>query len=350
MTTPAVHTVWDTGRLSSTEAAVLYAARDIRVEERPLPPLGPHDVLIELKSGGICGSDMHYFAEGRNGTNVLQQPTVLGHEAAGVVVAAGPDSAHGPGTAVVIEPSLPCGTCPTCLSGHANVCPHGACFGSPPTDGLFARHAVVPGTSAHSLPAAIPAEIGAAIEPLAVAVWAVERAQVEAGQRVLVTGAGPIGLLVAQVLAARGAGEIVVTDVNDHRLSVALGLGATDAVNTATGQLTATGLDRLIECSGTMRALVDGVRALRPAARAVVVGQAKPTVDGLPLGFLQRYEIDLVPAFRYNNAFPTAIGLAASGRVDVRSIITGTYPLHDVAAALEAPVIDPTHLKVLITY
>jgi L-iditol 2-dehydrogenase len=109
-------------------------------------------------------------------------------------------------------------------------------------------------------------------------------------------------------------------------------------------------MDRLIECSGNTRALADGIQALAPAARATVVGQAKPTVDGIPLGFLQRYEIDLVTAFRYANAFPTAIDLASSGTVDLASIITSTFPLEDAAAALTAPVTDPTNLKVLITY
>ncbi|MGY2746968.1 NAD(P)-dependent alcohol dehydrogenase [Pseudarthrobacter sp. O4] len=334
----------------TTEAAVLHGARDIRIEQKPLKALGPNDVLVEMRSGGICGSDMHYFADGRNGTNVLRQPTVLGHEGAGIVIAAGTGARIAAGTAVVIEPALPCRTCPTCLSGRYNLCPSGTCFGSPPTDGLFARHVVVPEAALHQLPDTIPAEIGAAIEPLAVAVWAVERAQVEKGQRVLITGAGPIGLLVAQVAAARGASEIVVTDVNGDRLAAAAKFGATRTINTAATALDLTNMDRLIECSGNTRALADGIQTLAPAARATVVGQARPTVDGLPLGFLQRYEIDLVTAFRYAHAFPTAIELASSGNVDLRSIITSTYPLAEAATALTAPVTDPTNLKVLITY
>jgi L-iditol 2-dehydrogenase len=303
-----------------------------------------------MRSGGICGSDMHYFADGRNGTNILRQPTILGHEGAGVVIAAGGTASIAAGTAVVVEPALPCRNCPTCRSGRYNVCPSGTCFGSPPTDGLFARHVVVPEAALHKLPDAIPAEIGAAIEPLAVAVWAVERAQVQAGHRVLITGAGPIGLLVAQVAASRGASEIIVTDVNDHRLAVAAKFGATRTINTASTALDVKDLDRLIECSGNTRALADGIRTLAPAARATVVGQARPTVDGIPLGFLQRYEIDLVTAFRYAHAFPTAIELASSGKVDLRSIITATFPLTEAAAALTAPVTDPTNLKVLVTY
>lgn len=334
----------------ATEAAVLHGAKDLRIEQKSLKALGPNDVLVEMRSGGICGSDMHYFADGRNGTNELRQPTVLGHEGAGVVIAAGEMATVAAGTAVVIEPALPCGSCPTCVSGRYNVCPFGTCFGSPPTDGLFARHVVVPAAALHALPESIPAEIAAAIEPLAVAVWAVERAQVRAGHRVLITGAGPIGLLVAQVAAVRGASEIVVTDVNDDRLAVAAQFGATRTINTAATALDLSGMDRLIECSGNPRALIDGIQTLAPAARATVVGQARPTVDGIPLGFLQRYEIDLVTAFRYAHAFPTAIELASSGKVDLRSIITSTYALANAADALAAPVTDPSNLKVLITY
>ena len=350
MTTQTIRTERPAGLPAATEAAVLHAAGDLRIERKPLKELGPNDVLVEMRSGGICGSDMHYFADGRNGTNVLRQPTVLGHEGAGVVLAAGAAARVAAGTAVVIEPALPCRSCRTCLSGRYNLCPSGTCFGSPPTDGLFARHVVVPDAALHELPDTIPAEIGAAIEPLAVAVWAVERAQVQPGHRVLITGAGPIGLLVAQVAAARGASEIVMTDVNDRRLAVAAKFGATRTINTASAALDLKGMDRLIECSGNTRALSDGIQTLAPAARATVVGQARPTVDGIPLGFLQRYEIDLVTAFRYANAFPAAIELASSGKVDLPSIITSTYPLAEAASALTAPVTDPTNLKVLITY
>ncbi len=146
MTTQAVRRPDQPALPRTTEAAVLHGAKDLRIEQKPLKALGPNDVLVEMRSGGICGSDMHYFADGRNGTNVLRQPTVLGHEGAGVVIAAGETAAVAAGTAVVIEPALPCGTCPTCVSGRYNLCPSGTCFGSPPTDGLFARHVVVPGS------------------------------------------------------------------------------------------------------------------------------------------------------------------------------------------------------------
>ena len=192
---------------------------------------------MRVAAVGVCGSDMHYFAAGRNGQNVLRQPTVLGHEASGVVIAAGPGARVAVGTRVAVEPALGCGRCATCLQGAYNVCPNGTCLGSPPTHGTMTEYLVVPDRAAHPLPDSIDTVIGSMIEPLAVAVWAVQRAQVGLGHRVLVTGAGPIGLLVAQVARAAGATEVTVTDVNDDRLAVAAELGATRTINTATTPL-----------------------------------------------------------------------------------------------------------------
>ncbi|MFJ9588364.1 NAD(P)-dependent alcohol dehydrogenase [Streptomyces acidicola] len=331
-----------------TRAAVLHGPEDLRIEEMPLRPPGPGDVLVEVDAVGVCGSDMHYFAHGRNGANQLRRPTVLGHEASGTVVAAGPEAGLEPGTRVAIEPAVGCGACATCRSGRYNLCPVGTCFGSPPTHGVLATHVVAPARAVHPLPDTIPLELGALIEPLAVAVWAVQRAEIAVGHRVLVTGAGPIGLLVAQVARAAGAAEVIVTDVNDARLAQARKLGATQAVNTAAQDLELADVDRLVECSAHPAALWQGIRTLKPAARATVVGQAAPAVDGLPLAHLQRWEIDLVTAFRYAHAFPTALSLAADGRVDLAPLLTGRFPLARAADALRAPVQDPTHLKVVV--
>ncbi|MFJ8816285.1 alcohol dehydrogenase catalytic domain-containing protein [Amycolatopsis thermoflava] len=332
----------------TTRAAVLHGPGDLRVERIPLPPLGSRDVLVAVDAVGICGSDMHYFADGRNGQNVLTQPTVLGHEASGVVTAAGADAGVPVGTRVAVEPAVGCGHCATCRSGRYNLCPSGTCFGSPPTHGTISEYLVAPARAAHPLPDEIGTELGCLIEPLAVAVWAVRRADVRFGHRVLVTGAGPIGILVAQVARAAGATEVVVTDVNDDRLATAAALGATTTVNTAATELGLSGMDRLVECSGHPAALWQGIRALGPGARATVVGQAPPAVDGLPLAHLQRWEIDLGTAFRYAHAFPAAIALAASGRVDLAAILTGRFSLDETADAIRAPGLDPRHLKVVV--
>ncbi|MGP3987265.1 NAD(P)-dependent alcohol dehydrogenase [Streptomyces sp. 3N207] len=331
-----------------TRAAVLHAPDDLRVEDVPLRPLGPDDVLVAVDAVGVCGSDMHYFATGRNGQNELRQPTVLGHEASGVVVATGSATPVAAGTPVAVEPAVGCGSCPTCRSGRYNLCPDGTCYGSPPTHGAFSEYVIAPSRAVHPLPDGVPLELGALIEPLAVAVWAVRRAEVAFGHRVLVTGAGPIGILVAQVARAAGAAEVIVTDVNDTRLAQARTLGATAVVNTARTALDLSGMDRLLECSAHPAALWEGIRTLKPAARATVVGQAAPSVDGLPLAHLQRWEIDLVSAFRYAHAFPAALELAAGGQVDLAGILTGRFPLADTADALRAPGNDPAHLKVVV--
>jgi L-iditol 2-dehydrogenase len=332
-----------------SRAAVLHGAGDLRTTDLDLPALGPTDVMMRVTAAGVCGSDMHYFAHGRNGTNVLRQPTVLGHEAAGVVIAAGAAAGVPAGTAVAVEPAVGCGTCRSCREGHYNVCPTGTCFGSPPTHGVMTQFLVVPSRAVHALPEGIDPISGAMIEPLAVAVHAVHRAQVGLGHRVLVTGAGPIGLLVAQVAHAAGAAEVVVTDINDDRLTVAAELGATGTVNTAVSPLTERPTyDRVLDCTGIPAVIWSALRTVRPHGRVTVVGQAAPAVDGLPLGYLQRYEIDLVTAFRYAHAFPTAIALAASGTVDIRRIITGRFPLEEAALAVRATVTDPRHLKVLV--
>ena len=334
---------------TKTRAARLYGARDLRVEELDVPPVGPDEVMVAVAAVGVCGSDMHYYDAGRNGQNVVRQPTVLGHEASGVVIAAGANSDVKTGTRVAVEPAVGCGVCPTCRSGRYNICPVGTCFGSPPVNGTMSEYIVIPTRAVHALPASIDTVTGAMIEPLSVAVWAVHRAQVRLGHKVLITGAGPIGILAAQVARASGATEIVMTDVNDNRLAMATKFGVTRVINTSREELDVADMDRVLECTAVPAVLWSAIKTIRPGGRVTVVGQGAPSVDGLPLAYLQRYEVDLVAAFRYAHAYPTAIALVDSGAVDIERIITGRFTLDDTAEALQAPVIDPRHLKVVVT-
>ncbi len=232
----------------TNRAAVLHAIGDVRIEERPMPEPGPLDVLVEIAAVGVCGSDVHYYEHGRIQTRIVRGPHVLGHESAGRVVAVGERvSKHAVGDRVTLEPGLPCGRCRECRTGVYNLCQDVKFLGAPPTDGAFTRYLAMHEDFAHALPDGLSDEAGALMEPLSVALWACERAGVSAGDRVLVTGAGPIGQLSAQAAAARGATEIVVTDVNEHRLELALRTGATHAVQAGEQPPEA---DVLIECSG----------------------------------------------------------------------------------------------------
>jgi len=331
----------------SNRAAVLHAVGDVRIEERPMPVPGPREVLVEVSTVGVCGSDVHYYEHGRIGDHVVRAPLVLGHESAGRVVALGAQaSRHAVGDRVTLEPGVPCGRCRECRAGRYNLCPDVVFFATPPVDGAFANFVAIHEDFAFALPDSLSDEEGALMEPLSVGIWACRKAGVSAGDRVLVTGAGPIGLLAMQVARAFGATELVVSDANEHRLALAARTGATRTVPPG-GELGE--VDALIECSGHPAALADGIAAVRPAGTAVIVGMGPDATAEVPMALIQNREIWLTGTFRYANTYPTAIALAAAGRVDLQAIVTGHYRLDETEAALRAGREDPTSVKVMVT-
>lgn len=336
---------------NDNRAAVLYAPGDLRVEDRPVPEPGPREVLVEIAAVGVCGSDIHYYEHGRIGSFVVRDPMVLGHESSGRVVAMGPGtSRHAVGDRVALEPGVPCGRCRECRTGRYNLCRDVRFFATPPIDGAFANFVTIHEDFAFALPEAVSDEAGALMEPLSVGVWACQKAGVGPGDHVLVTGAGPIGLLALQAARAFGATEATVTDVNPHRLALAGRTGATRALDVAETPLEDAGIeaDALIECSGHPASLKAGIAALRPAGTAVLVGMGPDEEGVVPLALIQSRELWLTGTFRYANTYPTAIALAADGRVDLEAIVTAHYGLEDAEAALRAGREDPTAVKVMV--
>jgi L-iditol 2-dehydrogenase len=325
-------------------AAVLHAAGDLRLEERAAPEPGPREVLVEIAVVGVCGSDVHYYEHGRIGARVVRGPHVLGHEASGRVVALGEGASRvAVGDRVALEPGVPCGRCRECRAGRYNLCRDVAFLGAPPVDGAFRGLVALHEDFVFALPDSVSDEAGALLEPLSVGLWACRRAGVTAGDRVLVTGAGPIGLLAVQAARASGAVEVAVTDLNPRRLELALRTGATVA-----GEAVDFEADVLIECSGAPAALAAGLRALAPAGRAVVVGMGYDDSTAVPLALLQGRELWLSGTFRYAGTYPAAIELVASGAVDVEAIVTGRVGLEGTEAALRAGREDPESVKVLV--
>ena len=338
-------------RTGPNRAAVLHGPGDVRVEDRAVPEPGPREVLVEVAAVGVCGSDVHYYEHGRIGSFVVREPMVLGHESSGRVAALGPGaSRHAVGDRVALEPGVPCGRCRECRAGRYNLCRDVRFFATPPIDGAFADFVTIHEDFAFALPDAVSDEAGALMEPLSVGVWACQKAQVGAGDRVLVTGAGPIGLLAAQCALAFGATEVVVTDVNPHRLALAARTGATRTLDVSREPLEDSGLevDALIECSGHPASLRAGIGALRPAGTAVLVGMGPEEEGVIPLALLQNRELWVTGTFRYANTYPTAIALAASGRVDLGAIVTGRFGLDEADQALRAGREDPTAVKVMV--
>ena len=330
----------------TNRAAVLYAPGDLRVEDRPTPEPGPREVLVEVAAVGVCGSDVHYYEHGRIGSHVVRSPLVLGHESAGRVVALGAGAAkHAVGDRVTLEPGVPCGRCRECRAGRYNLCRDVRFFATPPFDGAFANFVTIHEDFAFALPDSVSDEAGALMEPLSVGIWACRKAGVAPGDRVLITGAGPIGLLALQCALAFGATAVTITDVSDERLELARRLGATRALRAGEDAGEA---DALIECSGHPAALAAGVAAVRPAGTAVVVGMGPEEDASVPLSLIQNREIWLTGTFRYANTYPTAIALVAEGRVDPEAIVTGRYGLDDAEAALRAGREDPANVKAMV--
>jgi len=333
------------------QAAVLYAPHDIRIEERPVPKPGPREVLIEIKAVGVCGSDVHYYEHGRIGTYVVRQPLILGHESSGVIVDVGEGvSRERIGQRVAIEPGVPDGVCRQCRTGHYNLCPNVRFFGTPPIDGAFTNYVTILSDFAYALPDQMSDEEGALIEPLSVGLWACRKAKLRGGDHVLITGAGPVGILAMKVALALGVTEITMTDISPQRLEVARKLGATRTVNVAQQSLADAGVeaDVLIECSGNQRALKDGIHALQPAATAVAVGMGPGEEASIPLSFIQNREIILTGTFRYANTYADAIALVASSHIDLKPIITGHYTLAEAEQALQATQNDPANIKSVV--
>ena len=332
-------------------AAVMHGTHDVRLEDVPVPEPGKDEVLVEIRAVGVCGSDVHYYEEGRIGSFVVEKPLILGHESMGTVVALGDNATkHEIGDRVTLEPGVPDGTCRECRAGRYNLCPNVRFFATPPIDGAFTNYVSINEDFAFSLPDGLSDNAGALMEPLSVGIWACKKGGVTAGDHVLVTGAGPIGLLAMQVAFAQGATEVTLTDVADERLEIARRLGATRALNVAAEPLGEAGIeaDVLIECSGNERALGDGIRCVRPAGVAVVVGMGPNEETSIPLAFVQTSEILLTGTFRYANTYPTAIDLAATGKVDLDAMVTSHYGLPDTEEALQASGKDPANVKPMV--
>lgn len=332
------------------KVAVLHGVRDVRIEERPVPEPGPGEVLVQVRSVGTCGSDVHYYEHGRIGDFVVEQPLVLGHEPSGVVVARGGEARlHEVGRRVALEPGVPCSVCAQCKAGRYNLCPRMRFFGTPPIDGAFCEYVVLREDFAHPVPDALSDDAAGLLEPLSVGVWANRKAQVAPGSRVLITGAGPIGLVATQTARAFGASEVVVTDVNPRRLAVAKELGATATLNVAEEGLADADFepDVLLECSGVPVAAGQGIRKVGRAGRVVLIGMGGDEIP-LPLAHVQNFEIEVTGTFRYADTWPTAIALAAGGEVDLDRLVTHRFALDQVEEALTVAAEDESVIKAVV--
>lgn len=320
----------------SMKASVLVRPRSVELEDRPLPELEADEVLVRISAVGVCGSDVHYFNEGRIGDFVVKSPMVLGHEAAGTIVAVG--TAVDPerlGERVSIEPQRPNPHSKQSLAGAYNLDPSMEFYATPPVDGAFMEYVKIQSHFAFAVPDEISDEAAALMEPLSVGIAAMQKARVTPGARVLISGAGPIGIICAQVAKAYGATDVIVSDLNGQRREKALQFGADRVIDPTSTDMANLGLgaDAFIEASGATPALQSGIRNVAPAGRIVLVGMGADEV-ALPISLIQSKELVVTGIFRYANTWPIAIDLVRTGKVDLDSLVTGIYGLAEVPQAL----------------
>ena len=331
-------------------AAVLHGVGDLRVEEHPMPVPRPNEVVVEIRSVGICGSDVHYYEHGRIGDFVVISPMVLGHESSGVVVDRAPGvTVPRIGQRVAVEPGVPCGHCEQCRRGNYNLCPNVVFFATPPVDGTLSRYVAVHEAFAHPVPDSMSDDAAALIEPLSVGLWANRRAGTSIGSRVLVTGAGPIGVLCALTARAAGAAWIGLADVHPARLEAARKFDVDEVIDARSGvDYAEFKPDVLLECTGAPPVVTAGIKALQPLGRAVLVGMSPSPEQSLPVSVIQNRELTVTGTFRYAHTYPDAIALVAAGRIDLDALVGARLPLAESETALKMGHTDPSVLKTVV--
>ena len=324
-------------------ALVLHAAHDLRLEACSCDTVGPGQVRVRMATGGICGSDLHYFNHGGFGSIRVREPIVLGHEVSGVIDEVG-DGVKGlrEGQLVAVSPSQPCGTCQWCRAGMLNHCTNMRFLGSamrfPHVQGAFRGQMVVPAGQCVPSDGLAPGAAATA-EPLSVCLHASNVAGNLAGKAVLVTGCGPIGILMIMVALHRGAERVTATDVASFPLEIAQCAGAERTVDVSASSSSVTDsigenqIDVLFECSGAPGVLASVVPVLKPQGRVVQVGFGGSAE--VPMSAFTAKELRLKGSFRFTTEFPEAVELLRTGAIDPSVMITHTLPVRDALAAFE---------------
>src|SRR3954452_15558428 len=327
------------------KAAIIHAARDLRVGEAELSPMGPDEVEVRIRNGGICGSDLHYYQDGGIGVVRIREPFIPGHEIAGEVSRVGPAvTTVRPGHRVAVDPSSPCGHCRYCHEGMARHCLDMRFFGSamrfPHVQGGFRELLTCTEGQAVPVPDGVKLEHAVFAEPLSVCLHAAVQAGELLGKRVLVTGTGPIGALALLVARHAGARTIVTTDLADAPLQPARKLGADDTVNVRANP---DGLDRfatdrgyfdvVFEASGSGPALVSALPITRPGGVIVQLGIGGDMT--IPINTIVAKEIQLRGTFRFDKEFAWAVDFIASGAIDVAPLLTEIVPLDEAVRAFD---------------
>lgn len=347
----------NTVTLPATGAAVVaHAAGDLRIEEISIPTPTANEAIIEVRYGGICGSDLHYWLHGAAGESVLKAPMVLGHEIVGVVAVAAADGT-GPsaGTPVAVHPATPGPGAARYPADRPNLSPGCTYLGSaaryPHTDGAFSRYVTLPSRMLRALPAAVDLRAAALVEPASVAWHAVARAGEVAGKTVLVIGSGPIGALVVAVLRRAGAARIVAVDVHAKPLEIATAVGAHQVLQAGDAEaIAAVEADVVIESSGSHHGLASAINGAARGGRVVMVGLLPSGPQPVLISLAITRELELLGSFRFNDEIDQVIAALADGSLQIEPVITHEFPLASGLEAFEVAKNSAVSGKVLLDF
>jgi len=319
------------------KAARVHGALDLRLHDEPMPLPGPGEALVRVTAVGICGSDVHWWQEGSIGGDRIVAPLILGHECAGVIES-GPRS----GQRVAIDPAIPCGVCAFCQEGNPNLCSALRFAGHAPHDGALREYIAWPQTSLVPLPDSISEIEGVMLEPLGVALYSIDCANLQPGMSVGVFGCGAIGLSVIQVAQAAGATGVFATDLSSvpHRIEAARKFEATvfesnggqesDQILKATG---GRGVDVALEAAGDPSAVEAAIAAVKPGGKVILIGIPLEDRTAFTASVARRKDLTIRVIHRMKHTYPRAIQLVKSGRVDIRSLVTHRFSLAEIANA-----------------
>jgi len=325
-------------------AARLHKKRDLRIERVPVPPVGPDEVLVRIKAVGVCGSDVHFFKNGRIGRTVVTEPIILGHEPAGEVAEVGGQVDHlKPGDRVAIEPQRPCRRCEFCRAGRYNLCENIMFCGTPPTDGPFAEYYASPAWICHRVPESFSDETAALMEPAAIGLHAADLSPVKPGDMIAVFGCGNIGLMTMQFAKLMGAEHIIAVDKLDYRLDVAGLLGAdiavnpdrTDCVQAVMEATAGRGVDVAFEAAGVPETFQWSLECARRGGTAMLIGICAEDYVPLEMHGPRRKELTIQLVRRFNLTHPRAIQLVREGRIQTEPLVTQRFGLDEIVRALD---------------
>ncbi|MBZ9893593.1 MULTISPECIES: NAD(P)-dependent alcohol dehydrogenase [unclassified Mesorhizobium] len=339
-------------------ALVLEKKGELALREIALPlDVGPDDVRIAIHTVGVCGSDVHYYTHGAIGSYVVRAPMVLGHEASGTIVEIGANvRTLKVGDRVCMEPGVPNLSSRATKLGIYNVDPDVTFWATPPVHGILAPQAVHPAAFTYRLPDNVSFAEGAMVEPFAIGMQAAARARIVPGDVAAVVGCGPIGIMIALAALAGGCSKVLISDFSAPKLEIAgrypgvvpVNIGEQSLAEAVAEATDNWGADIVFEASGSPKAFANLFDVVRPGGAVVLVGlPVEPVSLNVPAAISKEVRIETV--FRYANIFDRALQLIASGKVDLKPLITGTYPFSDSIEAFErAAAAHPQDVKLQI--